>query len=316
MQDVVDFKEAQPREMWLQTLAWQLLEQGNNDIAVGRVWANREFVRERIINHIQYVRPTIRAHIELAKDDKWQQLSEMVIQLVDAGRCSWTHKDWQGVLDAHGDKPTTAPFFTRIPWSCVANFQLAPNVRTLGSHIIKTEPAEGVTPVDAAVVAVQAPVLGNILTGGLGSQIPVLSEMTDADREAEEASCMADAEQLVALGLPDAAAVAVAAPGSPEAIRASKRAAAVLLHADVKRKPPAKLTDEQKDQIYAISQQLQPRKTVWQVNEVAEVLSHANFPRVENGWDANQRQHRKSFAQIINKIVGDRSKAAKEEART
>jgi hypothetical protein len=199
VQDVVDFKEAQPREMWLQTLAWQLLDQGNDDIAVGRVWANREFVRERIINHIQYVRPTIRAHIELAQKDHWQKLPELVIQLLDAGRCSWTHRDWQAVLAAHGDKPTTAPFFTRIPWSCVANFQLAPNVRTLGSHIIKTEPAEGATPVEAAAVAVQAPVLGNILPG---AQIPMLAEMTDADRLAEEALYLEGAEESTARGPP------------------------------------------------------------------------------------------------------------------
>jgi hypothetical protein len=229
--------------------------------------------------------------------------------LVDAGRCSWTHKDWQAVLDAHGDQPTTAPFFTRIPWSCVANFQLAPNVRTLGSHIIKTEPDEGATPVDAAAVE---------------AQVPLLGEITEEDRRAEEA-CMMDEEESVAHGLPDAAATATAAaagasstavaaaPGSPEFIRAAKKAAAQMLHAD-KRKPAAKLTDEQKDQIYAIAQELQPRKMVWQVGEVGAVLTHAKFPLVEHGWNPNERQHRKSFAQIINKIISERSKPAKGQA--
>ena len=116
---MVDFKENRPRELWLQLLACQLLDNGADDEAWGRVHVQREFVRERIVNHVRYVRPTVSLMRCVQDENIWRNMDERAVELINFGRCSYTQKDWNKLYRNY-DKAVDAPFLTRIPWGCPA----------------------------------------------------------------------------------------------------------------------------------------------------------------------------------------------------
>lgn len=348
-------------------LAWQLLEQGNSEQALGRVLAWREFVRERVINHIKYVRPTVHALIHVQQSAYWKQLPELIIQQLDAGRCSWTQKDWEEVFAAHGDDPVDAPFLTRIPWSCVSNFQLAPNVRTLTTIAVKTElrdsesaaatpssatettatalvsTAAAAAAAHAATLTAAAPAAASVAAdpaapaaaisaaafaaapaalaaAGLG-QVPVLppmptsyewsggSESAAALQAAAFAEAATPAEAATSAHSSTSAAAAAASHAfqqkpSPRTQRRKlgSQAARVMGITKKARKRAVILSPEQRAALLNLSLRLFPAKKHWNPSEVGLLLGHQEFP-VADAWNRNKDSNRKSFANIINKIL-------------
>lgn len=302
---MVDLKESHSRSVWLRLLSWRALHYGaqrsvvqdGENFADGRVEAEREFVRERVIAHTRYVRPNLALMRELQEAPQlWTALPEMIIHLFDAGRSSFTHKDWDQLYGKLPfGQPVDAPFLTRIPWGCPSQFQLAPNVRSLAA-------------------AGSPPTLSARESPGMDEDQPTAQSEERFDDSAaaveEEAEAMASLE-------PSASASAAMAPtplasGSRRAPsqRAAAEFAAVELMAAVPARQYRVLQGQDKQTVYAVLVALQATRPEDVCNAITiDVLRHALCPAsVRAMYDVNLKKDVKTFTSVLKKLAEKQGK--------
>ena len=281
---MLDFKENRPREQWLQLLAWRALDIGNNDEAFGRICAQREFVRERIVNHLRYVRPTVILMRHLQEGDNWKKLPEHAIEHLDAGRGSYTHKDWDKLWEGY-NKPVDAPFLTRIPWGCLSQFQLAPNVQSLESLNARASAGGSGAPTAAAPsaggAAGAAPITASAtIRAGRAADAAVFSKspaVAPSSRAAQFAAIPASSTRVSASAQPPAAAASATSASPSSSDNSTCATSQQGLQQRRSRRPRAPWTSATRDVLWQIQTELHLAVSSTTA-DMQRVIDHPNFP--------------------------------------
>lgn len=338
LQDVVDFKENRPRELWLQLLAWRLLDNGLDDEAWGRVQAQREFVRERIVNHVRYVRPTVSLMRCVQDESIWQKMDERAVELINFGRCSYTQKDWNKLYRGY-DKAVDAPFLTRIPWGCPAQFQLAPNVTSLSSSASNMSidaPAAGQASARSAAAAtglhskpLAHAAAANLFgwtssaegsgsasgsgTGRTASSMGQQAEATSAAGFLTAGGQISHSGSSLSAGALQASSIAAA--GRPvqarsRGLRLTCAASQQDLHDASTRKARAPWNDASKETLWQILRQLH-FDTVVNRDDMKLVIQHKDFP-LKAHYNSRDNKHLKSLHNICLDLINKKVEGARD----